>query len=74
MTVARGVPKGALRATGRREAGNGHDGPVDVLYLAIDQRTTARLEHELHTLAPSACWTIERVAASRGLLASTVAG
>jgi uncharacterized protein YebE (UPF0316 family) len=64
---ARGWPVTATR-------GNGHDGPVDVLYLAIDQRTTARLEHELHALAPSACWTIERVAASRGLLASAVAG
>ena len=64
-----------LRARGwpvTSTSGNGHQGPVDVLYLAIDQRTTAKLEHELRALAPDACWTIERVAASRGLLGSTV--
>jgi uncharacterized protein YebE (UPF0316 family) len=53
-------------------SGDGHQGPVDVLYLAIDQRTTAKLEDELGVLAPGACWTIEKVAASRGLLSSTV--
>ena len=53
-------------------SGNGHEGPVEVLYLAIHQRTTARLEDELGALAPKACWTIEKVAASRGLLSSMV--
>jgi hypothetical protein len=37
---------------------------------AIDQRRTAELEREIHALAPEACWTVERIAASRGLLAA----
>ena len=53
-------------------SGDGHGGPVDVLYLAIDQRTTSKLEDELGALAPKACWTIEKVTASRGLLGSMV--
>ena len=48
--------------------GDGHEGPVEVLYLAIDERSAGRLEDELRLLAPRACWTISRVSASRGLL------
>ena len=61
----------ALRAGGwpvSATSGRGHEGPIDVLYLAIDQRRTRALERELHALAPDACWTIERISASRGLL------
>ena len=39
------------------------------LYVAIDKRHTAELERALCSLAPAACWTIERISASRGLLA-----
>jgi uncharacterized protein YebE (UPF0316 family) len=49
--------------------GLGHQGPVEVLYIAIDQRRLAELETELRTLAPNASWTIERISSSRGLLA-----
>lgn len=49
-------------------SGDGHNGPVDVLYLAIDRRCTSRLEQELRSLAPKACWTVERISTSRGLL------
>lgn len=62
----------ALRAGGwpvTATSGDGHQGPVDVLYLAIDQRHTAELERVLRSLAPGACWTVERISASRGLLA-----
>jgi uncharacterized protein YebE (UPF0316 family) len=65
----------ALRAAGwpvTATSGHGHQGPVDVLYLAIDKRHTADLERNLLALAPGACWTIERISASQGLL--TVAG
>ena len=61
-----------LRARGwpvTATSGHGHEGPVEVLYLAIDQRRARDLEHELRALAPNACWTIERISASRGLLA-----
>jgi uncharacterized protein YebE (UPF0316 family) len=51
--------------------GEGHDGPVVVLFLAIDERRTPQLEDELRSLAPGACWTVERIAASRGLLGVT---
>jgi len=44
-----------------------------VLYLAVDRRHTADLERELRSLAPNACWTIERISASRGLLAAAPA-
>jgi uncharacterized protein YebE (UPF0316 family) len=47
----------------------GHQGPVDVLYIAIDQRRTGELERVLRSLAPDASWTIERISSSRGLLA-----
>ena len=66
----------ALRAGGwpvTATAGDGHEGPVAVLYLAIDRRHTADLERELRARAPGACWTIERLAASRGLLEVTTA-
>jgi uncharacterized protein YebE (UPF0316 family) len=62
----------ALRAEGwpvTATSGEGHDGPLDVLYLAIDRRRTADLERNLCVLAPNACWTIERIAASRNLIA-----
>jgi uncharacterized protein YebE (UPF0316 family) len=49
--------------------GIGHQGPVEVLFIAIDQRRTAELERALHELAPKASWTIERISSSRGLLA-----
>jgi len=62
---ARGWP---LTAT----SGDGHTGPVEVLYVAIDQQATDRLEDDLRALAPEACWTIEHITASRGLLAPTV--
>ncbi len=61
----------ALRASGwpvTATSGHGHQGPVDVLYLAIDKRHTEALERELRTLAPAACWTVERISASCGLL------
>jgi uncharacterized protein YebE (UPF0316 family) len=48
--------------------GDGHGGPVDVLYVVVDQRRVPSLEHEVQRLAPEACWTVERVATSRGLL------
>jgi uncharacterized protein YebE (UPF0316 family) len=48
--------------------GDGHNGPVEVLYLAIDQRRAGHLERELRVLAPQACWTVERITTSRGLL------
>jgi uncharacterized protein YebE (UPF0316 family) len=51
--------------------GDGHNGPVVVLYLAIDERRTPQLEGELRALAPGACWTVSRIATSRGLLAVT---
>ncbi len=54
-------------------SGHGHEGPVEVLYLAIDQRRAATLQSELHSLAPNACWTVERISASRGLLAAAPA-
>ena len=63
----------ALRAAGwavTATNGHGHQGPVDVLYLAIDQRQRDNLESQLRAVAPNGCWTIERIAASRGLLAS----
>ena len=66
----------ALRALGwpvTATSGHGHDGPVDVLYVAIDQRRTDELEQELRTLAPGAAWTVERIAASRNLLARKAA-
>ena len=49
--------------------GIGHRGPVEVLFIAIDQRRTGELEHALRSLAPDASWTIERISSSRGLLA-----
>jgi uncharacterized protein YebE (UPF0316 family) len=49
--------------------GLGHQGPVEVLYIAIDQRRVAELESVLRSLAPDASWTIERISSSRGLLA-----
>jgi uncharacterized protein YebE (UPF0316 family) len=49
--------------------GIGHNGPVEVLFIAIDQRRTADLEAELRSLAPNASWTVERISSSRGLLA-----
>jgi len=63
----------ALRTNGwpvTSTRGQGHNGQVEVLYVAIDERRTAKLEHELQLLAPDAAWTIERLAASRGLLSS----
>jgi uncharacterized protein YebE (UPF0316 family) len=47
--------------------GDGHKGPVAVLYLAIDDRRTSQLEDALRALAPDAAWTVERIATSRGL-------
>jgi uncharacterized protein YebE (UPF0316 family) len=47
----------------------GHEGPVEMLYIAVDQRRTAELERVLRSLAPNASWTIERISSSRGLLA-----
>ena len=49
-------------------SGIGHQGPVEVLFIAIDQRRTAELEHVLRSLAPKASWTVERISSSRGLL------
>jgi uncharacterized protein YebE (UPF0316 family) len=66
----------ALRTAGwpvTATSGQGHEGPVDVLYLAIDQRRCARLEDELRGLAPKGCWTIERISGSRGLLTGSSA-
>jgi len=63
----------ALRGAGwpvTATSGHGHQGPVDVLYLAIDQRQRDKLESQLRSVAPNGCWTIERIAASSGLLAS----
>jgi uncharacterized protein YebE (UPF0316 family) len=63
----------ALRAGGwpvTATVGDGHQGPVEVLFLAVDQRRTRQLECELRALAPNACWTMERIASSRGLLAA----
>jgi uncharacterized protein YebE (UPF0316 family) len=61
---------GALRDRGwPATSARGHRGPVDVLYIAIDQRRTAELERVLRSLAPNASWTIERISSSRGLLA-----
>ena len=53
--------------------GDGHTGPVEMLYVAIDQQSIARLEGDLRALAPEACWTVEHITASRGLLIPTVA-
>jgi uncharacterized protein YebE (UPF0316 family) len=50
-------------------SGIGHQGPVEVLFIAIDQRRTAELEEVLRSLAPKASWTVERISSSRGLLA-----
>jgi uncharacterized protein YebE (UPF0316 family) len=61
----------ALRAAGWPVAatrGIGHEGPLDVLFIAVDRRHTADVERDLRALAPKACWTIERIAASSGLL------
>ena len=41
--------------------------------VAIDQQSIARLEGDLRALAPEACWTVEHITASRGLLIPTVA-
>jgi uncharacterized protein YebE (UPF0316 family) len=63
---------GAVRDRGwpvTATSARGLQGPVDVLYIAIDQRRTAELERVLHSLAPNASWTIERISSSRGLLA-----
>jgi hypothetical protein len=48
--------------------GVGHDGPIAVLYVAIDERKRPALETAVGHLAPGACWTVERVVSSRGLL------
>jgi len=64
----------ALRAAGwpvTATSGDGHNGPIEVLYVAIDHRHTGALERELRALAPAACWTVQRISASRGLLAAT---
>jgi uncharacterized protein YebE (UPF0316 family) len=61
----------ALRAVGWPVAatdGIGHDGPIAVLHIAIDERKRRALEMLLGDLAPRACWTVERVVSSRGLL------
>src|SRR3954471_18000090 len=63
----------ALRTNGwpvTATRGQGHNGHVEVLYVAIDERRTAKLEQALHVLAPDAAWTIERLAGSGGLLTS----
>src|SRR3954453_24202101 len=63
----------ALRTNGwpvTSTLGQGHNGQVEVLYVAIDERRTAKLEQELQLLAPHAAWTIERITGSRGLLTS----
>ena len=39
--------------------GIGHQGPVEVLFIAIDQRRTSALEHALHSLAPNASCGVE---------------
>ncbi len=54
-------------------SGDGHRGPVDVLYFAIEEPCVPVLERELRRLAPEACWTTERVANSRGLLPVEIA-
>ena len=64
----------ALRKSGfpvTATSGHGHEGPIDILYLAIDQRRTNELGNLLGTLAPTAAWTIESISASRGLLNMT---
>ncbi len=61
----------SLRAAGWPVAatdGVGHDGPITVLTVAIDQRKLRTLEGMLGPLSPGACWTVERVVSSRGLL------
>lgn len=61
----------SLRAAGWPVAateGVGHDGPIAVLYVAIDERKRPALETTVGHLAPGACWTVERVVSSRGLL------
>jgi uncharacterized protein YebE (UPF0316 family) len=66
-----------LRARGwpvTATSGQGHKGPVEVLYLAIDQRRAGMLQSDLHSVAPNACWTTERISASRGLLTAGPAG
>ena len=66
-----------LRARGwpvTATSGLGHNGPVEVLYLVIDQRRARTLEGELRALAPNAAWTVQRISASRGLLAVSATG
>jgi uncharacterized protein YebE (UPF0316 family) len=48
--------------------GQGHSGQLEILYVAIDERRTAKLEQALHLLAPDASWTVERLAGSHKLL------
>src|SRR4051794_31192436 len=60
-----------LRAAGwpvTATRGEGHEGPVDILMVAIDHRRVASLEQVLTALSPRACWTVERIASSSGLL------
>ena len=67
----------ALRTNGwpvTSTGGQGHHGQVEIIYVAIDERRTAKLEHELQVLAPDAAWTIERLTGSRGLLAPVQKG
>jgi hypothetical protein len=44
-----------------------------VLYVAIEEPRVAALERDLQRLSPQACWTVERVSTSRGLLPSGAA-
>ena len=43
-------------------------GPVEVLFIAIDERPTPELENALRSLAPETRWTIERISSSHELL------
>ena len=61
----------ALRVRGwpvTATTGDGHEGPVVVLYRAIDERRSSQLDSELRSLAPRASWTVSRIATSSGLL------
>ena len=66
----------ALRGDGwpvTATSGDGHDGPLDVLYVAVDKRLVPQFVQDLVQRSPQACWIAERVVTSGGMLHAPLA-
>jgi uncharacterized protein YebE (UPF0316 family) len=71
ITPMEGVARGlwTLGWPATVQTGHGEEGPVTVLFVAINRRHEARLHADVATLAPEAFWSVEELRARPGTAA-----